>query len=150
MLKIRRSRDRLIFNMGIPILVRRHLNIETVPRLWTQKGHPISCPSPSQVSYGVSFVWTSDKNDCVMKRFDNYHCTVQATHHWDLLVLMTPGSARGSVGDASGHLCNISSTCHQRRYFHKNHSHCDTIWDPCSGSLHYVPSTSWPSSREIS
>ena len=31
MLKIRRSRNRLIFNMGIPILVRRHLYIETVP-----------------------------------------------------------------------------------------------------------------------
>ena len=33
MLKIRRSRDRLIFNMGIPILVRRHLYIETALRL---------------------------------------------------------------------------------------------------------------------
>ena len=31
MLKTRRSRDRLIFNMGISILVRRHLYIETVP-----------------------------------------------------------------------------------------------------------------------
>ena len=33
MLKIRRSRDRLIFYMGIPILVRRHLYIETALRL---------------------------------------------------------------------------------------------------------------------
>ena len=33
MLKIRRSRDPLIFNMGIPILVSRHLYIETAPRL---------------------------------------------------------------------------------------------------------------------
>ena len=32
MLKIRRSRD-IIFNMGIPILVRQHLYIETVPWL---------------------------------------------------------------------------------------------------------------------
>ena len=31
MLRIRRSRDRLIFNMGIPILVRLHPYIETVP-----------------------------------------------------------------------------------------------------------------------
>ena len=31
MLKIRRSRDRLIFNMRIPILVRRHYYIATVP-----------------------------------------------------------------------------------------------------------------------
>ena len=33
MLKIRRSRGRLIFNMGIPIPVRRHLFTGTVPRL---------------------------------------------------------------------------------------------------------------------
>ena len=32
MLKIRRSRDRFIFNMGIPILVKRHVYIETAPR----------------------------------------------------------------------------------------------------------------------
>ena len=32
MLKTRRSRDRLIFNMVIPILVRRHFYIETTPR----------------------------------------------------------------------------------------------------------------------
>ena len=31
MLKIRRSRDRLILNMGIPILVRLHIYIETPP-----------------------------------------------------------------------------------------------------------------------
>ena len=31
MLNIRRSRDRLIFNIGIPMLVRRHLYIEMVP-----------------------------------------------------------------------------------------------------------------------
>ena len=32
MLKIRQSQDHLIFNMGIPILVRRHLYIEMAPR----------------------------------------------------------------------------------------------------------------------
>ena len=32
MLKIRRSQDRLIFNMGIPILLSRHLYIATGPR----------------------------------------------------------------------------------------------------------------------
>ena len=36
MLKIRRLRDRLIFNKGIPILVRRHLYIETAPWLPSQ------------------------------------------------------------------------------------------------------------------
>ena len=40
MLKIRRSWDRLIFNMRIPILVRCHLYIEMVPRALHQyKGH---------------------------------------------------------------------------------------------------------------
>ena len=33
MLKIWRYEDRLIFNMGIPILVRRHLYIETAPKV---------------------------------------------------------------------------------------------------------------------
>ena len=37
MLKIRRSRDRLIFNIEINILVRRHLYIETAPRLTFKK-----------------------------------------------------------------------------------------------------------------
>ena len=31
MLKIRRSRDRLVFNMGIPILVRRYLSVTKKP-----------------------------------------------------------------------------------------------------------------------
>ena len=46
MLKIRRSRDRLIFNVGIIILVRRHLYIETAPcwqwnnsERWTNISH---------------------------------------------------------------------------------------------------------------
>ena len=65
MLKIRRSRDHLIFNMGIPILVRRHLYIETDPRwseiksqhnkffiqseLWVRTHHPNGCLSPNMV-----------------------------------------------------------------------------------------------------
>ena len=36
------SHDRLIFNMGIPILVRRHLYIETVPWLWWWKNLAIT------------------------------------------------------------------------------------------------------------
>ena len=39
MLKMRRSRDHLIFNMGIPILVRWHLDIESAP--WNLQ---IKCP----------------------------------------------------------------------------------------------------------
>ena len=36
MLKIRRSQDRLIFNMGIPTLIRWHLYIEACPRALCQ------------------------------------------------------------------------------------------------------------------
>ena len=43
-LKIRRSRDRLVFNMGIPILVRRHLYIETAQRFRFLSKHYISVP----------------------------------------------------------------------------------------------------------
>ena len=40
MLKIRWSPDHLIFNMGIPTLVRRHICIETAPCLqWLYKAH---------------------------------------------------------------------------------------------------------------
>ena len=38
MLKIRRSQDRLIFNMGVPILVRQHLYVEIVPRFFSSAG----------------------------------------------------------------------------------------------------------------
>ena len=37
-LRIRRSQDRLIFNMGIPIPVRRHLHIEMTPRSFIHLG----------------------------------------------------------------------------------------------------------------
>ena len=42
MLKIRRSRDRLIFNMGIPILIRRHHYIEIVPRSLQSLAHAMT------------------------------------------------------------------------------------------------------------
>ena len=42
MLKIRQSRDRLNFNMGIPRLVRRHLYIETAP--WCSVTHLVLKP----------------------------------------------------------------------------------------------------------
>ena len=41
MLKIRRSPDRLIFNMEMPILVRQHLYIDTAPGLSTIKVNPL-------------------------------------------------------------------------------------------------------------
>ena len=49
MLKIRRSRDRLIFNMRTPILVRQYLYIETSPRLHDMG----SCWDGTVIVYGV-------------------------------------------------------------------------------------------------
>ena len=42
MLKIRRSPDRLIFNMGIPLLVRWHLYIETAPWVMANAHHIVN------------------------------------------------------------------------------------------------------------
>ena len=41
MLKIRRSRDRLIFKLGIPILVRRYLYIVMPPNAWTNNDNEV-------------------------------------------------------------------------------------------------------------
>ena len=50
-LKIRQSRDRLIFNMGIPILVRRQLYNEMGPRL------PYDFTRPEKIKLdGIFFV----------------------------------------------------------------------------------------------
>ena len=57
MLKIRRSRDRLIFNMGIPILVRQHLYIETPPRSLC-----VSCGNDSNHNATVCYKWYVSPN----------------------------------------------------------------------------------------
>ena len=75
MLKIRRSRDRLFFNMGIPILVRRHRYIETDPWVPNSLYHFL-CPvtylvktppaSPNSVSFALlstSFSVSNSKRD---------------------------------------------------------------------------------------
>ena len=49
MLKIRRSQDRLIFNMGMPILVRRHLYIETAARL----ANPCDASEATRLQYPI-------------------------------------------------------------------------------------------------
>ena len=56
MLKIRRSWDLLIFNMGIPILVRRHLYIETSP--WLSLMY-VKSYKDSYMMYGINSLWPS-------------------------------------------------------------------------------------------
>ena len=55
MLEIRRSRDRdrLIFNMGIPILLRQHIYIETAPRSLVHEGLLIQL-------FGDLLVWNNE------------------------------------------------------------------------------------------
>ena len=61
MLKIRRSGDRLIFNIGIPILVRWHLYIEKAPRSLL--------PCWNEAEYGmISYLWRT-VSLCVTRQF---------------------------------------------------------------------------------
>ena len=53
MWKIRGSRDRLYFDMGIPIMVRRHLYTETVSKKHRLVVPLTSSKTPSRVSYGI-------------------------------------------------------------------------------------------------
>ena len=67
MLKIRRSRDRLIFNIGIPILVWRHYYIETAP--W-------------RMSLGSSNIWAKEHIGALMK-ICNMICKLIKAHKHD-------------------------------------------------------------------
>ena len=59
MLKIRRSQDRFIFNIGIPILVRLHLYIETAPRLpYTERKHNLVRGTTSLLKLFKSLIHT--------------------------------------------------------------------------------------------
>ena len=63
MLKIRRSRDRLVFNMRIPILAKRHLYIETYPR--DVKKVSVSWRR-IETSYDIKHVNISIAQDCLL------------------------------------------------------------------------------------
>ena len=94
MLRIRRS-DRLIFNMGIPILVRRHLYIETAPR------------APSQYKTGLSRHRDSHfKNKLSYLYSDNSYTRKMVSLNWDgpLVWCWGPGDIRG------GNIFNNSMT----------------------------------------
>ena len=56
MLKIRWLQDNLVFNMGIPILVRRHLYIERAPRF------PYGGCSLCFLFNGCKFIWLCNMN----------------------------------------------------------------------------------------
>ena len=68
MLKIRRSRDCLNFNMGIPKLVRRRLYIETAPRYHVPFGGRGFLPrlraSRSRAAFFLRMAWSSGETIC--------------------------------------------------------------------------------------
>ena len=71
-LKIRRSHDRLIFNMGIPILVRWHLYTETAP--WWFSINYISRVNPSQSPIDWAYI-------LCLPTLDQWHLINQPLNH---------------------------------------------------------------------
>ena len=73
MLKIRWSHDHLVFNMGIPMLVRQHLYIENTPWMFTNPGQwsiiSVCCePCHTHVVISGSSLWTLMGFSC------SWHC----------------------------------------------------------------------------
>ena len=102
MLKIRRSRDLLIFNMGIPILVRRHLYIEMAHQFiippeqrscwgvyWFHSVPPSVCPyvrlsvRPSCLPCPLCNIYSSVWILSILATNDHYHERVCRTQ-WPL------------------------------------------------------------------
>ena len=69
MLKVRLLRDRRIFTMGIPILVRRHLCIKSPP-----------CPDVCRVSHTICMIWLSHDDVIKWKHFLRYWPFVRRIH----------------------------------------------------------------------
>ena len=108
MLKTRRSQDRLIFNMGIPILVRRHLYIETA-LLSSMRNASIACIISMlrnhENTFHVSLMHFGMKAETY-----NYLLILDILNDWhsDLLLvwiqyMMT--SSNGNIFRVTGHLC---------------------------------------------
>ena len=69
MLKMRRSRDRLIFNIGIPILVRRHIYIEAAPRHILPQKEPVFL-----LFYNDAMTWNGRHITSPLLRKSTDHC----------------------------------------------------------------------------
>ena len=97
MLKIRRSRDRLIFNMGIPILVRRHLYIETAPRFhqW-QIGSHVSDQSV-QVNDHIWFITMPSSGESYLTDRCQGHLGVKVT--WSHMATLSNTYGRQTDGN---------------------------------------------------
>ena len=82
--QIRRPRDRLIFNVGIPILVRWHLYIETVPwRLDNSKcRRGMTCfttrPSRLYIFPLATYIGIYHAHAMLMRRVDHNECSYMA------------------------------------------------------------------------
>ena len=78
MLKIRRSPDRLIFNTGSPILVIRHLFIETVPGyqwIWSTKYDKVMHSSDYSFPVGLDQL-LNKQSSCQWNEMPEWSCNV--------------------------------------------------------------------------
>ena len=126
MLKIWRSRDRLIFNMGIPILVWRHLYIETAP--WA---HFVSfarsklrlCSANHRAGYfsnlardWLSIVWAYSEQETENRPWFNikmlpyqhrkYHCRDKMVIWWSYL-----HGGPANIDDVFIHVLGVKGGC---------------------------------------
>ena len=98
MLKIRRSWDRLFFNMGIPILVRRHLYIEMAP-WWPFQYRPRHLSRRSQKVTAIRHLPNS-------KQYEHFNTQPHRFQTvWDLMIKLLIGYWNGALKLHSGSRC---------------------------------------------
>ena len=113
MLKIRRSWDRLIFNMRIPILVRRHLYIETA---WMHAILDISIlRQPEGMPFLTSLYWDS------LKACHSWHLYIETAWRHAILDISILRQPEGMPFSTSLYW-NSLKACHSR------HLYIETAW----------------------
>ena len=76
-----KSQDRLIFNMGIPILVRRHFYIETAPWALSQYEYGIFGHEDSSIKKRQSLYWDGPR-----KSFNVWNLSVYKKKQLDIYI----------------------------------------------------------------
>ena len=114
--KIRRSRDRLIFNMGIPILVRWHLYIEMTPRLFffLKRGNICSTTILEMSRINLLALW---RYDCDVS-FIRLILVVCVWCMWKCPQMNATGPREQDPTDDKSTLAQVMPWCHQAA------SHC--------------------------
>ena len=156
MLKIRRSWDRLIFNMGIPILVRRYLYIETDPCFWHQSAQ-IYTRFVKFLFHIIGSLWIHvlHLNNDILQRFhvmtsscsESTHTGQQVNHQSNSLPVLCKGNPSVTDGFPSQRASNVGSVSMSWRHHTRNHSHWVDVKAPGSVDVPagHVRHNIWPS-----